>query len=110
MDWSTDQLQKRFFNEQRMIENDLNVMRKRKIPRNPSYKRFYDEQLGALSVYIILETTAALESPFLFLNKLKEMHEHEPIEHHDAYSQERVASGWRNTLKQLIKEFEEKCA
>ena len=110
MDWSTDQLQKRFFNKQRMIKNDLDGIREHKIPRNPSYKRFYDEQLGALSVYIILETTAALESPVRFLNKLKEMHEDKPIEYPDAYLQERVASGWRKTLKQLIKEFEEKCA
>ena len=106
MTW--DMNQNRFALRQGSIENELKSMKKYKIPNNKTYERFYDEQLGALNVYIILENTAALESPSRFLRELKQMRNENPLEQYDAYQQERVVSGWQKTLGKLIKEFEHK--
>ena len=90
-----------------MIENDLKRMKKYKIQSNKTYDKLYDQQLGSLCVYIIIETTVALESPKKFVQKLKEMRNEKPFVPIDAYKQERVISGWQKTLDNLIKEFDQ---
>lgn len=85
-----------------MIEIDLKGMRA-KILRNKEYECFYDEQLGALSVYKILERTAELQSSSRLISELIKMRTEKPPVQNDAYQQERVVSGWEKTIDKLIK-------
>jgi hypothetical protein len=106
MVWNIADLQKRFNQKQRLIESDLEGMRHHKIPQDGRYERFYDEQLGALYVYKIIETTAALSGPMRFLKNLKDMLEEEPQDIDDGYLKDRVVRGWKKELERLIAEFE----
>ena len=73
MKWSMEELQQRFHEQQRIIETELSSMRNHKIPNDSSYKKFYDFDLGALLVYVSLETTAELASRQRLLVRLREM-------------------------------------
>ena len=105
MPWDIEGLRRRFASKQRSIETDLDGLRKHKIPHNSSYKSAYDRQLGALEVYMILETTEYLRSPDLFLAKLKDMRDDLPSRNSDEYDQNMVVEGWNGELDRLIKEF-----
>lgn len=106
MTWNIEQLQNRFNLRQRIIEDDLRRMEKNINSNDKTYERFYDKQLGALNVYIILETTETLGSPQRFVQKLKEMRSETPTIGHRAFQEDGVVSGWQKTLDKLIKEFE----
>jgi hypothetical protein len=105
--WDIEQLQVRFAAKQRMIETELKSLKAHKHSKSALYKPAYDEQLGSLHVFIILETTAALMSPELFVEELKGMLSRNPAVDPDAHSHQHFVNGWKRTLAELLKEFSE---
>ena len=83
-------------------------MRKYKIPSDPSYKGFYDEQLGAFQVFSRLRVAAALKGRQSLLSELREMQSNGPFPPGDAFDQTRVQLGFNKAIGQLILEFENK--
>jgi hypothetical protein len=105
--WDIEQLQARFAAKQSMIETDMKSLKTHKLSKIDFYKRTYDEQLGSLHVFIILETTAALMSPDLFVQELKDMLTRNPGNDPDSYGYQHVIECWKRTLENLQKEFSE---
>jgi hypothetical protein len=103
--WCIETLQAKFQSKQRLIEGDLKRLRNHRNSKDLLVKKSYDEQLGALQAYIVLETTEALLAPELFIHELKRMLEQKPLEERDAYDQENVINGWKGALTELLKEF-----
>lgn len=105
--WDIEQLQTRFAAKQRMIETVLKSLKTHKLSKSEFYKQTYDEQLGSLHVFIILETTGALMSPELFVQELKDMLSRSPAVDPNAHSHQHFINGWKRTLADLLKEFSE---
>ncbi len=103
--WDIEQLQARFAAKQRMIETELKSLKTHKLSNSDFYKQAYDEQLGSLHVFIILETTATLMSRDLFVQELTDMLSRNPGDDHDAHDYQHVIDGWKRTLEDLLKEF-----
>ncbi len=107
MKWNMQEIQQRFHKKQEIIEDDLRSMRQYKIPNDPRYKKFYDLGLGALLLYIALETTSELASRQRLLERLKEMLGEDLPDSSDAFSIEDVHKGWTSEIERLIREFSE---
>ena len=105
MEWNMEEIQQRFHRKQRIIENDLIALRHHKIPEDQRYKKFHDFELGALLVYIILETTSELASNQRLLERLKEMLKEDLPDSSEAYSIENLHKGWTSEIEKLIAEF-----
>lgn len=105
MMWNENEIQQRFYRKIGIYENDLSALRHHKIPIDSRYKKLYDFELGALLVYITLETTSELESRQRLLERLKEMLKGDVPDASDAYSIENVHKGWTSEIEKLIAEF-----
>lgn len=105
MTWSMEELQQRFHRKQGILENDLSSMRDHKIPNDLSYKKFYDFNLGALLVYIRLETAPELASRQRLIKRLREMLTEDVPDSSDAFSIEDLHKGWNSEIKKLLAEF-----
>ncbi|EII2985984.1 hypothetical protein V8050_004460 [Vibrio parahaemolyticus] len=101
-EWNYKAWQKRFFDQQRRIEIELDLIRKYKVKSNPSYKRFHDEELGKLLLFTHLETHESLVSKDKFIIYLEHLYETKPHESNQAYDQDIVANSWKIETKRLI--------
>lgn len=105
--WNVKELQERFFRKQDEIDRDLEQMRKQKRLSKLGYGRIYDEQLGALQIYVRLSVTASLSGRDRLLSELREMRSDGPVRLEDVFDQARVILGFNNAIDQLISEFED---
>jgi len=90
------------------LQHRLKEIQLHKDLKNPSYKKEYDELVGALQVNYNLENSSELVPTSSYSNLLRSLIDKEPRPHEDVFNYDDFKNGWRSEIDNKLGSIGEK--